>query len=133
MKPVEEIRWTFFGYVTPGGGRVVQEWFDSLEDEERDEIVDSLAYLRKQPRHLWKEPGFEAFDPDISEIKVKVGALNRTHRIYGAFWPPGRRHSYTLLIGKNKKVDNDRRGKKEARKRLSKLERKEATVHEFSF
>jgi hypothetical protein len=129
----ETISWTFYGYTTPAGGQDVQEWFDGLLDEEQDEVRDVLGYLQKLRRELWKEPKFEPLDQGISEIKFKVNMLDRIYRIYGAFWPEGKRYSYTFLIGKNKKVDNDRRGKKEAVERLKKLRRKEATVHEFEF
>jgi hypothetical protein len=82
---------------------------------------------------LWREPRFESFDPEISEVKFRANTTKRAYRIYGAFWPGGRRLSYTFLIGKNKKVNNDQGGKKEAQKRLKRLQRGEASVHEFKF
>jgi len=131
MEP--EICWRFYGYVTPAGNRDVQGWFDALMEDEQDEMQDVLAYLQRLPRHLWTKPSFEQIDADISEIRFKVNALKRIYRIYGAFWPEGQRYCYTFLIGKNKKVDNDRRGKSEALDRLKRLRRMEAGVHEFKF
>jgi len=133
---VDEVSWTFYGYQTPAEGRDVQDWFDGLEEEERDEIRDILGYLQKLTPAAWRDkPDFEPLGDEVSEIKIKVHVahLKRIYRIYGAFWPEGKRYSYTLLLGKNKKVDNDRRGKKEAIKRLKKLRRREATIHEFEF
>jgi hypothetical protein len=129
----EQISWMFYGYRSPAGRKDVQEWFDSLLDEERDEAKDVLAYLQKVPSKLWVEPDFKHLDQDISEVRFRVSVLKRIYRIYGAFWPEKTRHVYTLLIGKNKKVDNDRQGKKEAVERLKRLRRKEATIHEFDF
>jgi len=135
IQSVEEISWTFYGYETPAGGKDVQDWFDGLRVEERDEATDVLVYLQALPRHQWFKPGFDLLDDDVSEIRFKVNALHvrKIYRIYGAFWPEKQRHSYTLLIGKDKKVDNDRRGKAEAIKRLKQLRRGEARIHEFKF
>ena len=131
----DEISWTFYGYETPARSRDVQDWFDGLLREEQDAAKDILAYLQALPRRLWSKPDFGLLDHDISEVRVKVNVLHvqRIHRIYGAFWPEGQRYSYTFLIGKDKKVDNDRRGKKEAMKRLKQLRRGEAAIHEFKF
>ena len=52
----EKISWRFYGYVTPGGGCDVQEWFDSLSEDERDEARDAIGYLQVQPRRLWNKP-----------------------------------------------------------------------------
>jgi hypothetical protein len=40
---------SFAGYVSEAGGRVVQEWYDSLPEVERDEIKDTLNYLASIP------------------------------------------------------------------------------------
>jgi len=131
----DEISWTFYGYVTPAGSPDVQNWFDGLLAEEQDEAKDVLAYLQRLPSHLWVKPEFERLDHDVSEIRFKVNVLHiqRIYRIYGAFWPERRRHSYTFLIGKDKKVDNDRRGKREAIERLKRLRNGQATIKEFEF
>jgi hypothetical protein len=131
----ETIKWTFYGYVTPNRRKDVQGWFDALSPEARDEARDVLAYLQHQPRHLWCRPEFDVLDHDTSEIRFKVNVLHeqRVYRIYGAFWPERKRYSFTFLLGKDKKVDNDRNGKKEAIDRLRRLRRGEATIHEFEF
>jgi len=49
---IETVSWTFYGYRTPAGGKEVQEWFDMLLEEERDEARDVLGYLQVQPIHL---------------------------------------------------------------------------------
>ncbi len=131
----DEISWTFYGYRTPAGRPDVQEWFDELHEEEKDEVRDRLAYLQKLAKASWGKPAFEPLGDEISEVRIKVNVphLKAIYRIYGAFWPEGRRYCYTLLLGKDKKVDNDRRGKREAIKRLQRLRRGEATIHEFKF
>jgi hypothetical protein len=131
----EEISWRFYGYMTPAGGREVQDWYDGLSDEEKDEARDALSYLHKMPNHLWVGPRFKSIGDSISEVRFKVNVLHQqgTYRIYGAFWPVGQRYSYTFLLGKDKKVKNDRRGKREAIKRLRLLEQGRASVHDFEF
>ena len=133
LMPAEQIRWTFHGYVTPAGNPTVQGWFDALEDEEKEAIRELMTYLQLLPRHLWKKPEFESFDPELSEIRIRVNSLRKIYRIYGTFWPTSMRHSYTFLIGKNKKVDNDKQGKREATDRLKELRRGDASVEQFKF
>jgi len=142
MEDIEEVVWAFFGYQTPAGGRSVQEWFDGLLSEERDEALDTLGYLQTLPLRLWGLPEYEFLGDGLSEIRFKASAANKTYRIYGFFWPPPpdkpkpgeKRHpSYSFLLGKPKKVKNDKDGVKEARRRKGLVERKEATVHAFKF
>ena len=133
MEPEEIVCWVFYGYVTPAGRREVQDWFNALTDPEKDEIRDVLAYLQPLPLRLWEKPEYEMLGDGLSEIRIKVSALNKTIRIYGCFWPEGDRYSYTFLLGKEKKVKNDEDGKKESRRRKGRLDRGEATVYEFEF
>jgi hypothetical protein len=129
----EPISWTFYGYLTPNGGREVQDWFANLLEEEKDGARDTLGYLQAEPPHLWRKPEFSLLGDGLSEIRFRVSSLNRTYRIYGCFWPIGMRHSYTLLLGADKKVGNPRHDIAEARKRKRRLESEEVSVHEFEF
>lgn len=144
MNQVEEVLWSFYGYETPARGRIVQDWFDALLSEEKDEVIDTLGYLQRLPLRLWGEPEFKPLGGGLSEIRFKVSCLNEIVRIYGFFWPelpkekdrqPGVKYypSYTFLNGKDKKVKNDRAGKEEARRRMRLVERKVARVHAFKF
>ena len=128
-----ETQWQFHGYQTAAGGQVVQAWYNGLSQDEKDEVQDVLVYLQRLPRKSWCEPVFEAFDPDISEVKIKVNVLKRIYRIYGTFWPRGKRYVYTFLLGKNKKKKNDFQGTRLARRRLQNLKNGSATIHEFEF
>jgi hypothetical protein len=127
------ISWRFYGYATKAEGRIIQEWFDGLSEEERDEALDTIGYLQHLRLDQWKYPRFEHLGDGLSEIRFKVASLNLTIRIYGIFWPIGERFSYTFLYGGNKKVKNDKRGKKEAYRRKGIVENGESTVHEFKF
>lgn len=129
----ENIVWRFFGYCTPAEGKPVQDWYDDLGADARDEAQDTIGYLQRLKRRLWKEPTFEAFDSKLSEIKFKDSILKKWYRIYGTFWPENRRYSYTFLLGKEKKTKNDARGKKLALERLKRLRRGEAMIHVFEF
>jgi hypothetical protein len=144
MEETEEVTWAFYGYETPAGGRLVQQWFDALLPGERDEALDSIGYLQALPLRLWGKPEYSPLGGGLSEIRFKVSSLNETIRIYGFFWPrlpkeaeraQGVKYypSYTFLNGKDKKVKNDIAGKKEARRRMGQIERKEARVHAFRF
>jgi hypothetical protein len=136
---LEKVKWTFYGYVTPAGGRDVQEWFDGLPEEAQDEARDALAYLQQLALDQWGRPTFAPLGDGIGEVRFKVNVEHekRTYRIYGTFWPEGKQHSFTFLVGKDKKVKNDMRGKKEAVKRLKKLrlprDQGGSTIHEFEF
>ena len=142
MSETEEVVWAFCGYKTPAGGRDVQDWFDGLLPEEKDEALDTLGYLQSLPLKLWSKPEFELLGGGLSEIRFKVNSLNKTYRVYGCFWPPPPEHpppgqkrypSYSFLLGTEKKRKNDKDGVSEARRRLEQVERKEVTVHAFKF
>lgn len=42
----ENSSWTFYGYRTATGRREVQVWFAGLHEDEKDEIRDTLDYLK---------------------------------------------------------------------------------------
>ena len=130
---IENVSWTFYGYRTPGGGREVQEWFDALFEEERDEARDTFSYLQVLPPQDWGKPEYFPLGEGLSEIRFKVNALNRIYRVYGFFWPEGKRFSYTFLLGRDKKVSNPRQDIAEARKRKKQVESGKASIHEFEF
>jgi Gp49-like protein DUF891 len=121
--------WRFLGFETLKGNRPVQDWFDALDDEGRNELLDTLYYLRALPNHLWRRPKFDHLEGDISEI---IGwTASDELRIYGYF--PGLQQTYMFLNGKSKKVANDKHGKRIAKDRLKLLRRGEAGFHEFEF
>ena len=107
--------------------------FFGLSEDDRDEACDTIGYLQHLRLDQWKYPRFEHLGDGLSEIRFKVSSLNLTIRIYGMFWPAGKRLSYTFLYGGNKKLKNDTHGKNEARRRKRLLENGESTVHEFKF
>lgn len=129
----EQTEWKFFGYQTPSGERDVQSWFDALDEEERDDALDALTYLKILPRHLWIRPKFAPLDCDLSEVRFKANTTNKIYRIYGTFWPEHIRMSYTFLLGTNKKKSNDVGGKAKAASRLRQLRGKQSDIHEFKF
>ncbi|MCC6366504.1 MAG: type II toxin-antitoxin system RelE/ParE family toxin [Bryobacterales bacterium] len=131
----ETVEWSFYGYVTPANGRDVQDWFKALDTDAQDEARDVLVYLQQLPVSSWGKPEFQLLGDEISEIRFKVNTEHAkgVYRIYGAFWPKGQRYSYTFLIGKEKKVKNDRHGKHEALKRLRLLAQGRSSIHEFEF
>ena len=122
--------WTFRGYTTAAGNRVVQDWYHGeLNEDERALIRYRINNLANIERHLWKDPGFKYLDKDLSEIRRKtpVGAL----RLYGNF--PEERHTFILLHGDYKQASNDTTGKGKALARLKLLRQKIGNTHEFDF
>ncbi len=123
---------SFAGYVSEAGGELVQEWYDGLqEEEERDEIKDTLNYLASIPPTQWKRPEFDKVDSPLHEIGCKASKKNRWIRIYGV-WDPRQRGRFILIYGnEEKKVRNDKHGKNSARDRLKLLDQGRASTHEF--
>lgn len=127
----EPPNWTFYGYRTAARGRVVQEWFDSLSDDERDEFKDTTGYLQHLPFDRWCYPQFTHLGDGLSEVRAETADF--WIRVYGMFFPEGKRYSYTFLYGGTKKARNDKIGKREAHERMRLLKSGKATTHEFEF
>jgi hypothetical protein len=124
--------WTFEGFVTPAGNRIVDDWFhDELGEDERDLIRDRIYYLKDVERHLWRRPGFDKLDGDLNEIRKDVPG-GGTIRIYGYF-PSGKRHSFVLLEGRYKDKKNDKAGKRIAEDRLKQIKQGMGSTHGFNF
>ena len=124
----DELPWILYGFVTAAENQVVQEWFDGLAEEIREEIHDSLMYHVQVERHLWRRPGFDELGEEgISEFQFK--AEGAWYRIYGDFGPE--RHEYTFFHGCEKKVKNDKAGKRVAKARQKQLRQNEGSTHIF--
>src|ERR1700686_5192659 len=138
----DEWVWTFLGFESDAEGRPVQVWFDSLSQDDRDMLLDTLLYLEKAIGRRWPEKLYNPLKGagGISEIRVpefrgiRNGTLQRiTLRIYGFFGPREFVDSYTFLHGTDKKVKNDRQGKAIGKRRFDEIWNEQATVHKFSF
>lgn len=124
--------WTFEGFVTPAGNRLVDDWFHHhLSESVRDFVRDRINYLKDVERHLWKRPGFDKLDGELNEIRKDIPG-GGTIRIYGYF-PPGKRHCFVFLEGRYKEQRNDKSGKRVAEDRLRQIKNGEGTTHEFDF
>lgn len=129
----ERFDWSFFGYTTPAGNKLLQEWFDGLPIEAREEIADAINSIQAVPNHLWVRPLFDQLDDGISEFRVNVPAVSRNFRIYGYFGPTSERQVYTFLLGADKKRGHQQKEQDEAKKRMNRVETGEAGIHEFNF
>ena len=58
--------WTFYGFVSAAQNRLVQDWFDGLSLEVRDELKDILAYLQKTSNSQWGKPEFAPLGEGLS-------------------------------------------------------------------
>ena len=125
----EQWHWTFHGFQTAADNRPVRDWINGLPEDARDELVDILGYMQVRPNSEWPSPeNFKPIENGLSEIRFSTG--DHWYRIYGFFWP-GRR-DYTFLHGTEKKVKNDKEGKKLAKQRKDKLLRGDAGIHPFA-
>src|ERR1700684_3539780 len=75
--------WTFAGYVTEAGGRVVQGWYDALGDVEREELQDTCNYLADIEN--WRRPEFDKVTVSLHKIRSKANQTNHEIRVYGVF------------------------------------------------
>lgn len=134
----EECRCKFEAFESPELGKPVQTWFNSLLEDHRDHIKETLAVMQVMPWSDWDES--ENYDPligegGISEIRFAEIISEQgkfCYRIYGFF--DEAEGSYIFLHGTNKRKRNDKDGKRIAKQRLADLEAQEGTssVHEFS-
>jgi hypothetical protein len=121
--------WTFAGYVTEAGRRIVQEWYDSLPEEEYEELLDTLNYLADI--EIWKRPEFDKVAKPLHEIRSKANVANHEIRVYGIFHPTIRRCFIFLHGVTAKKQDHDKNGQDVALARLRLLNQRKASTHEF--
>jgi len=140
MNEEEKWTWEFLGFESPREGRPVQDWFDGLPDEVKEEINDLIKYLRLRINSRWQRPEFDPLTGScgISELRTDEIRLERgdliedaTYRLYGYFGPGD--HVYTLLHGTKKEQTNDRQGEKIACERFERIKHGEATFHIFRF
>jgi hypothetical protein len=121
--------WTFAGYISEAGGRIVQDWYDKLPIEEHEELQDLLNYMADV--ESWTRPEFDKVTPPLHEVRAKASLANHQVRIYGVF-DTNTRHRFIFLHGVTaKKKDRDKKGQAVALKRLSLLKLKKASTHEF--
>ena len=125
--------WSFFGYTTPAGNKLMQEWYDSLPVEARDEITDAISAVQASPNHLWVRPLFDQLGDGLSEFRIDAAMVSRKFRIYGYFGPRDERQAYTFLLGADKRRQHQKNEQDEAKKRMNRIERGEAKAYEFDF
>lgn len=121
----------FAGYVSAAGGQLVQDWYDKLPETAREELQDTLNYLASTPPWQWKRPEFDKVESPLHEIRCKDSEANHWIRIYGVFDKNVRGRFIFLYGNQEKKVNNDKNGKKIALDRFALLEQGKATTHEF--
>jgi hypothetical protein len=122
---------SFAGYVTEARTRIIQEWYDALPDEERDEVQDTLNYLGETPITDWRRPEFDKVRDPLREIRCKANKKNHEIRIYGVFDSSIRGRFIMLHATEAKKKSNDTAGQDLAIKRLSLISQRKASTHEF--
>lgn len=123
----------FAGYVSEAGGCLIQDWYDGLTVEERDEIKDTLNYLVSIPITEWRRPEVDKVVSPIVEIRCKAPKLNHTIRLYGVFDENIRARFIILHATESKKKASDKTAQKLALKRVASVNSRKASTHEFSF
>jgi hypothetical protein len=141
MNEEKRWHWGFRAFESAQEGHPVQDWFDGLPQEVKDEICDLLGYLENMTDRIWKRPGFDPLKPEkFSELRAddvpvetEEGIKTFYCRMYGFFGKGQNRQSFIFLHGTAKEQRNDRQGKRIARQRLAQLNAGKATTHEFEF
>jgi hypothetical protein len=128
---------SFYGIDVDSEGRVVEDWFNGLILEAREEILNLVLHLERLPMGLWRRPDFDPLEGEggISELRprdVRCAEGNFVYRIYGLRGYPDS-NSYTFLHGTDKDDKNDIEGKEHAKRRAGQLARAEACTHKFDF
>jgi hypothetical protein len=123
----------FAGYASEAGGHLIQDWFDGLKVEERDEIKDTLNYLVSIPVTDWRRPEVDKVASPIVEIRCKATKVNHMIRLYGVFDGNVRARFIILHATESKKKGSDQTAQKLALKRMASVNSRKASTHEFSF
>jgi hypothetical protein len=115
------------------GNRPVQDWFDLLPEDAKNEARDTFSYLEHLPIAAWKKPKFDPLKgEEVTEVRFET--KSHVYRIYGYYGPSELgRQAYTLLYGHDKKLGNDAHGKREGTKGKRAIEAGQARVHKFEF
>jgi hypothetical protein len=124
---------TFYGYVSPAGGKLVQDWYDSLIQADIDEIVDTVNHLRALQVTQWKRPEFDKVAYPLVEIRCKANKANHVIRIYGVFHETERARLVLLSANESKKTGHDKSTQDLALTRLALIKSGKATTNEFYF
>jgi len=124
---------TFAGYISPAGGKLVQGWYDSLSQADKDEILDQANYLSALPVTQWRRPEFDKVANPLAEIRCKCSETKHTIRLYGVFDASVRARFVLLLGTEAKKVGHDQGAQKLALQRYDLLKTGKASTHEFKF
>ena len=123
--------WTFRGYSTEADRQIVQEWYDSLPDEDYEELQDILNYLGSVDIGGWKRPKFAKVQRPLYEVRSRANAANHEIRLYGVF-DDTIRGCFLFLHGVTaKKKSHDKKGQDVSLARLGLLKQRKASTHEF--
>lgn len=124
---------TFVGYRSPAGKNLVQEWYDSLVQADRDEILDTFNYLASTPVTGWKRPEFDKVAYPLAEVRCKSSTTNHEIRLYGVFDDKVRARFVLLNGTEAKKRSTDQASQNLAIQRNDLLKAGKASTHEFKF
>lgn len=122
---------SFAGYVSEAGTRLIQEWYDGLPEEEREELQDTLNYLSNIPVTSWKRPEFDKVAAPLHEVRCKANKKNHIIRVYGVFDSKVRGRFVFLAVNVSKKTKKDADTQALALKRWSLVNQGKASTHEF--
>jgi len=69
--------WSFFGYTTPAGNKLMQEWYDSLPVEARDEITDAISAVQANPKSSLGAAIVRQLGDGLSEFRIDAAMVLR--------------------------------------------------------
>jgi Phage derived protein Gp49-like (DUF891) len=123
--------WMFFAFESEMGVPYLDNWIDTLDEEEKNEFTATLEGLQVLPRHLWRRPQFDLLaEPyqGLGEIRFKVN--RKQYRVFGFFGPHPLQ--FTMLHACGKQRSNLRHDMSLAVHRKRMLENGQGRVYGFT-
>ncbi len=117
-------------FITLSRRGVITQWVaKNIEMEAEIEFHATLRQLQNTTRDLWVRPDYDAFDPEIGEIRFKAARVE--HRVFGFFLIES--EQYIMLVGSQKKgrIYNPKDAIETARKRRKLVLADRSCIHEY--
>jgi Gp49-like protein DUF891 len=123
--------WLFLAFKSEMGVCYLDDWLDTLTDDEKNQFVATLEGLQVLPRYLWQRPQFATLGNQysgIGEIRFKVE--RKQFRVFGFFGPQPMQ--FTMVHACGKQRSNLKHDMSLAARRKDLLEAGQGSVYAFT-
>jgi hypothetical protein len=103
--------WIFKCYCRSSNGAsgvdVINEWYDSQDEEVQAELDATLEFFANRPHNEWRRPKFDKLGGKVCHglHEIRVTAASGQYRVSGSFG--AERNEFTLFIAFHKQRDSD--------------------------